>query len=345
MKKIIFSTLMLASIVAVKAQDFDVILAGSKADANKYLENYLRPFGEGQIYNMARGWSSTAKAHKFLGLDISVNVQAALIPENLQTFNFKNSDYSSFSLAGGATSTNLPTFLGGKTTQNINVTTTVNGQSARTSFLAPEGIGQGMKDAVGVVAVPLPVAQVGIGFIKNTDIKVRYFPQTSFDGVKVGVFGVGLQHEFSYLPFLKKAPFLRLAGLLAYNKVSSEYDLSNGGLAGSNQRTSIDISALTIQGMASLKFLIFEIYTSAGFIAGSSNMGVKGNYTVTYTGPPPTNLPVSSTITDPVDLNYKQSGFTNTWGLRLNLAFLKVYADYTFAKYNGAGAGIALSIR
>ena len=174
---------------------------------------------------------------------------------------------------------------------------------------------------------------------------MRYFPQTSFDGVKVGVFGVGIQHEFSYLPIIKKAPFLRLAGLVAYNKVTSEYDLSGGGLAGSNQRTAVDISALTVQGMASVKFLIFEVYASAGFIAGNSNMGVKGSYTVTYTGPPPGNQPVSATITDPVDLKYKQSGFTNTWGLRLNLAFLKVYADYTFAKYNGAGAGIALSIR
>jgi len=174
---------------------------------------------------------------------------------------------------------------------------------------------------------------------------VRYFPQTSFDGVKVGVFGVGLQHELSYLPIIKKEPFLRLAGLLAYNKVSSEYDLSDGGLSGSNQRAQVDISALTIQGMASVKFLIFEVYASAGFIAGNSNIGIKGSYTATYTGPPPANLPVTSTIVDPVDLKYTQSGFTNTWGLRLNLAFLKVYADYTFAKYNGAGAGIALSIR
>jgi hypothetical protein len=345
MKKIFFSVLMLSGVVTVQAQDFDVILSGSKADANKYLENYLRPFGEGQIYNMARGWSSTAKAHKFLGFDISVNVQAAIVPDKLQSFNFKNSEYGTFALAGGATSANLPTFLGGKTTQNINVTTTVNGQSARTTFRAPDGIGQDMKDAIGYVAVPLPVAQVGIGFIKNTDIKVRYFPQTSFDGVKVGVFGVGLQHEFSYLPIIKKAPFLRLAALVAYNRVTSEYDLSDGGLSGSNQRTAIDISALTVQGMASVKFLIFEVYASAGFIAGNSNMGIKGNYSVTYTGPPPGNLPITATITDPVDLKYKQSGFTNTWGLRLNLAFLKVYADYTFAKYNGAGAGIALSIR
>lgn len=345
MKKILFSFLMLTGAYTSQAQDFDVIIAGSKPDANKYLEGYLRPFGEGQIYNMARGWSSTAKAHKFLGFDISVNMQAAIVPDKLQTFNFRNSDYSTFSLAGGATSTNLPTFLGGKTTQDINVTTTINGQTARTTFRAPDGIGQDMKDAIGFVAVPLPVAQVGIGFIKNTDIKVRYFPQTSFDGVKVGVFGVGLQHEFSYLPIIKKAPFLRLAGLLAYNKVNSEYDLSDGGLSGSNQRAQVDISALTIQGMASVKFLIFEVYASAGFIAGNSNIGIKGSYTATYTGPPPANLPVTSTIVDPVDLKYTQSGFTNTWGLRLNLAFLKVYADYTFAKYNGAGAGIALSIR
>lgn len=340
MKKIFFSVLLLSAAVAVKAQDFDVILAGSKADANKYLENYLRPFGEGQIYNMARGWSSTAKAHKFLGLDISVNVQAAIVPDKLQSFSFNN--LSTIKLDNTAGPVNLPTFLGGKTSQLLRAEVTSNGQTYTSRFTAPEGIGQDMKDAVGFVAVPLPVAQVGIGFIKNTDIKVRYFPQTSFDGVKVGVFGVGIQHEFSYLPIIKKAPFLRLAGLVAYNKVTSEYDLSGGTVAGTNQRAVVDISALTVQGMASVKFLIFEVYASAGFIAGNSDLGVKGSYTITYAGPPPGN---QSTIVDPVDLKYKQSGFTNTWGLRLNLAFLKIYADYTFAKYNGAGAGIALSIR
>ena len=69
-------------------QDIDQIIAGSKADANKYFNNYTQPFGEGEIYNLARGWFNTARTHKFLGLDISVNVQGAIVPPEKQNFTF-----------------------------------------------------------------------------------------------------------------------------------------------------------------------------------------------------------------------------------------------------------------
>ena len=346
MKKIILFVFYIALMANLKAQDIGQIIAGSRADANKYFNSYMQPFGEGEIYNLSRGWFSTAKAHHLLGFDISVNMQTAVIPGDKQNFTFDNSDYSTFKLSGSASSASLPTFMGGTTGQQIDVTATVNGQTGTTNFTAPNGIGNDFKKNISFlpVSVPLPVAQVGIGVFKHTDIKVRYFPKTNFNNVEIGVFGVGLQHEFSdYLPFIKKAPFLHLSALAAYNKIDATYlpnlTATSKPVASTDSKINYSINSYTVQAIASVKLPIVELYTSVGYSGGKSNVDFKGNYTASYSNGS------SATVSDPVSLSYAANGLSNTWGVRLNLAFFKIYADYTFAKYNGLGAGVAFSFR
>lgn len=351
MKKIILFIFSVTIAIYTNAQDIGQILAGSKSDANKYFNSYMRPFGEGEIHNLSRGWFSTAKVHKLLGFDISINAQTVVIPGSKQNFTFNNSDYSTFKLADGGSSASVPTFMGRSTGQQIKVDTTINGQNVSTRFNAPNGIGDDFKKNISFlpISVPLPIAQIGIGLFKHTDLKIRYFPKTSFSKVEIGVFGVGLQHEFSnYLPFIKKAPFLHLAALAAYNKINASYvpDLSSGPVTSSNSKVDYGISSFTLQAIASVKLPVVEFYASLGYSTGKSNVDFKGNYTATYkTGYPPPNDKVSSTISDPISLNYTANGISNTWGMRLNLAFFKIYADYTFAKYSGLGAGLAFSFR
>lgn len=348
MKKQIFilHILFCAVTIGAKAQDIGQIISGSTADANTYLNSYLEPFGKGEILNMGRGWFSSGKVHKKFGIDVTLNVQLAIVPPERQRFTFNNSDYSTFKLKSGAASAILPTFVGDKTTQTLSVNTNVNGRNVSYEFNTPTGIGDDLKKNLPVLAIPLPVAQIGLGLFKNTDLKVRYFPKTNFGGTQVGVFGVALQHEFgNYLPFIKKIPLLHISGLLGYNSVNTIYDLTGkSGLSGSNQRAELNLSAVTVQGIASIKLAMFEVYTSLGFTTGKADASLKGSYTVTYTDRS-TGQSYSNTVTDPVALNYNNSGVSNTWGLRLNLFFLKLFADYTFANYNGLGAGVAFSFR
>lgn len=352
MKKITFLALFACASYVAQAQDFGSIVAASLPDANKYATEYMRPFGESEIYNQSRGWFSTARTHKFLGFDLSVSGQFALIPSGKENFTFKNSDYSSLRLNDATkTSATLPTFMGGATNEQIRATTTVNGQTATTTFTAPGGIGDDLKKNLSFLplASPLPVAQIGIGLFKRTDLKVRYFPKTSFDNIEVGVMGVALQHEFSnYLPFIKKVPFLHISGLVGYTKSTASYKpVFNAGSTVQNPKgnavADFEISALTVQGIVSAKFAFLELYTSIGYINGKSNLNLKGDYETTYQTPPLGSQKV--TVTDPVALGYKASGVTNTWGARFNIFFFKLYADYTFAEYNGASIGAAFSFR
>ena len=352
MKKLLSLLFITCAYITTQAQDFGQIIAGSLTDANKYAKSYLQPFGEGEIYNLSRGWYSTARTHKMLGFDISINGQFAVVPTDKQSFVFNNSDYSTFKLSGSATSASLPTFMGSSTTQVINVTNTVNGQTVSTNFTAPKGIGDDMKNNVSFVPVsdPLPVVQVGVGLFKHTDLKVRYFPKTNFSDVNIGVFGLALQHEFShYLPFIKKVPFLHLSALAGYSKINASYYPkfdANSSVQSPNAVADYSISSFTVQGIASVKFSLLELYTSIGYATGKSNINLNGDYTITYnTGYPPPNNKVTATQKDPLALSYNGSGLSNTWGIRLNLSILKIYADYTIAKYNGIGMGLALAFR
>ncbi len=341
MKKIIsLFTVLLLTFTGIKAQDIGQVISGSTADANKYLQSYLEPFGKGEILNMGRGWFTTAKTHKKLGFDITVNAQVAIIPDTKQFFTFNNSDYSTFKLKSGAASATVPTFAGDKTSQTISVNTTVDGKNVSYEFNTPQGIGADMKKAVGFVAVPLPVAQFGIGLFNNTDLKLRYFPQTNFGDVGVGVFGLAVQHEFS----LKKIPLLHVSALAGYNSTNVVYDLKNSNIAGSNQKAELKLSAFTLSGIASVKLLFFEAYTALGYTTGNADANLKGSYIINYTDKG-TGFTYSKTIVDPVALKFSNSGISNTWGLRMNVAFFKLFADYTFANYNGAGAGLAFSFR
>ena len=348
MKKILSITLclMFLGIARTNAQDLGQILAGSLPDANKYLTNYMEPFGKGEILNMGRGWFNTARVHKPLGFDITIGAQLALVPDNKQTFVFNNSDFSTFKLKTG-TSGNLQTFLGDKTTQVITVNTSVSGKPVSYEFNSIAGIGADMKKNLNFTAVPLPVIQVGLGLFKHTELKARYFPTTDFSGTQIGVFGAAIQHEFDYLPFLKRAPFFHLAALAGYNSVTTTYDMTkNSGIAGSNQKAELKINAFTLQAIASVKLSILEIYTALGYTSGTSNVNMNGTYTVNYKDASTGVVVPGPTLTNPIAVSYSNSGISNTWGARLNLFFLKVFADYTIAStYNGVGAGVSLSIR
>jgi hypothetical protein len=108
MKKIALLCLVALTATQSKAQ----VIASATADANKFVGNYLQPFGEGEINNMNRGWFSIARTHKFLGVDVSISLQSAVVPTGKQSFTFNNADYTTFKLNGGATSASLPTFMG-----------------------------------------------------------------------------------------------------------------------------------------------------------------------------------------------------------------------------------------
>ena len=138
----------------------------------------------------------------------------------------------------------------------------------------------------------------------------------------------------------------------AYTSASVEYAIKNDALTDrvsvTNGSAQFKLKTWTVQALGSLDFKIVTVYGGHGYNGGTSSFDIKGDYSLTYDiqDSEQKNLETKvDKISDPVNLDFKSSGTRATIGARLNLAFFKIFADYTLQEYNTATVGIAFSFR
>ena len=328
--------------------DFSEFLKAGSEDANTILGNYISPFAKGFGYGMTGGWYNTAKTHKSLGFDLTATVSLAKAPTKDLFYTFLQSDYNNLSVVGGG-SPELPTIFGGSTNEQLQASysETVQGQSVDVTqtFDAPGGID--VSDLGGYV--PVPMLQLGLGIVKNTDLKFRYIPtqKSKSDGYEIGLFGLGIMHDFKqWIPGLKQVP-IDLSIFVGYTQLSTDFDLSDSGLGGANQAASYDVKALTYQVLVSKKLSVITFYGGLGFNSVSSTMDITGTYEIPteVNGPTGTVVGPPLVLTNPVDQSFDSSGPRGTLGMRLKLAIVTIHADYTIQQYNTLSLGFGFSVR
>ncbi len=332
------------------SQELESILIAAE-DASKLTENYINPAVKGLMYSMNGGWFTTGKTHKKLGFDITITANASFVPSKDEMFAFIPSDYSFLDLPNGETS--LPTVMGNNNSDTaVDVRVPIDGTTnfKVASFEMPGGI----TDDLPINAVPAPMVQVGVGLPFKTDIKVRYVPTLNFDdSVEANLIGLGLQHDITqYLGPIDRLP-LSVSILAAFTKMDVAYSIDDDSIDDSvsvtNGEAAFDMKTWTVQAIGSLDFKIVTLYGSLGYNHGKSSLKMKGNYSLTYNvedgAGNPVGAPITENITDPIDLNFDANGMRGTVGARLNLAWFKIFADYTIQEYNTASAGIAFSFR
>lgn len=345
MKKIIIIFCSILSIsFHVKAQDgFENILLADPADSQKLLTAYFAPGMEGFINSMNGGWYHTAKVHKKFGFDISIGASGAQMPSDGDFFNISALGLASVS----STSTNSPSFSGDGNGVPFQVTTTIDGQTVTANFQGPSGV-----DLPGNF-VPAPAVQLNLGLPFKLEAMVRFVPEINFgddaDESSLNMYGIGLKKEITdWFGPLDKLPF-HVSLLAAYTNMTVSYgisDITSGPIRTQNALAEFDLSAYTLQAIASLNFPIINIFGGFGFNSGSSSYNMSGQYTGVFnTGFPAPNDTVTKTLAIPRNLDFDSSGFTTTLGARLSLGFFKIYGSYAIQEYNTANLGIAFSIR
>ncbi len=349
MKKLFFGLLILTALT-VKAQSFEDILSAGKEDASIYLGNYLQPLYKGIIYDLNSGWYHTGKTHKKYGFDITINASASFVPDKDKIFTFKNSDYSALELQSGLASDNLPTVMGTTSTKRISVKIPVDALGNTVPFGSHAGFKvasfetlDGIEDQL--PAIPTPMIQFGIGLPSKTDLKLRFVPSVGNEDVKFNLFGIGLQHNLlQHFKIADKNPLFNLSILGAFTTSKTVYAPKDSTI-GVNQETIIKINAYTAQLIGDIDLKIINFYAGLGYTAGSASTQVMGDYTFHYSyegiGLPDT----TAHIHNPIDINYSLSGVKATLGMRLNIVWFKIFADYTFQEYQTANAGIAFSFK
>lgn len=348
MKKIAVLCLLFLTTQLSKAQELESILLAA-GDASKLTENYIRPVMNGMMYSMNGGWYTTAKTHKTFGFDLTINANASLVPTSDEIFQFIPSEYSYTTLPNGETS--IPTVMSSsefETTVDIRVPYQGNSYKV-TSFDMPGGIAKELP----INAVPAPMVQLGIGLPSKTDLKIRYVPKLDFDAsLEAELIGVGLQHDLmQYFGPLEKLP-LNISVLAAFTNMNVTYNIADDNPSDdieiANGAAVFKMNTWTVQALGSLDFKIITFYGGLGYNNGTSSIKMKGDYTLTYDVEDNNGIPlgtVDETISDPINLNFDATGVRATIGTRLNLAFFKIFADFTMQKYNTISGGIAFSFR
>ena len=314
-----------------KAQglDLDTFLEAGIADANTLLESYLQPAFEGFGFGMNSGWYNTAKPHKFLGFDISASISLARVPDASQFYTLP-AGLSNVSLTNPSDTRRLPTIfgpnLGADDLAELRFTDDSGEELIRIS--APTGLG--IEEELPFNAVPVPMAQIGIGLFKGTELKLRYIPEQNFDDVSVKLFGIGVMHDIKqYFPADKLLPF-DLSVFLGYTSLKTSVDID----ADLDQSVEFEADAIVVQGVISKKILFFTAFAGLGYSNYDVNFNMLGTFNTE-----------SSSFTDPIQLQYKNNGIRSNIGVRLKLLFLTITGEYALQEYNTLTAGVGISIR
>ena len=341
MKNLIFSILTLSfSVTSVNAQLFDGIeniLLTSTEDARILAEGYTAPIGKTLTYALNSGWATSAKTHKKLGFGLTIGGAAPFVPDVDQVFT--PTGLTSLSVPSGS----LSTVFGKGGDQELNFSFSESVLGNEIEYEGKLSFPGGLKDELPLGTVPAPIVQASVGVVFDTDLLVRFIPSMEMQGSTFSLTGFGLKHNImQYFGPLDKLP-LNVSVLAAISKASFEYDLSDSTFGGNstNRKMTFEADTFTIQALASIDLPIISAFAGLGYNAGDSKFNVSGDYSIDYgiTGIGPRILK------DPISIASDASGVMGIVGARLNLLFLKIFANYTIQEYNTLTAGISFNFR
>jgi hypothetical protein len=188
------------------------------------------------------------------------------------------------------------------------------------------------------------MAQLGIGIYKNTDLKIRFVPNTEIGSSKFKMLGFGVLHDIKqHIPGIKLMPF-DLSVLVAYNSVQGTTDLEDGGLAkpasyDGPQEMIYKLKSWVVQALISKKFSVLTVYGGVGFSSVKTNLDVIGEYEISEGA-------ATFVLKDPLSMKFDNAKTARlTGGLRLKFGPLYLNGEYTLQKYSTYSAGLGFSIR
>jgi len=338
MRNLVLTFGLLLSMSALAQNNLEDLLAAGIEDAQRYAAGYISPGTEGMIHNMANGWIQSAEVKSPLKFDISIIGNAAFISDEHKTFTVNTADYNNLRFRDGSTVKQVATAFGENDPEIVVYSVVEDGDfTAEVEFNLPQGLA-----SVNMNVLPTAFLQGRVGVFKGTEVKLRYFPKIDQEDVEVGLFGVGLQHEFtSWLPAEKIFP-VAISGAVAYTNVAANFDFTNYEIVtGSNQRFDLDLSSWLFQIQASTKMKVINFYGGLGYVSGNSDFKVLGTYKV-VDGIPIDE--VTNEFIDPFTVKNSVSDIRGTVGANLRLGFFGMHVDYNLAKYNNVSVGLHFGI-
>ena len=355
------------------------IVKGGIDDANKLGDAYLSPLLKSFGAGLNGGWFNTAKPHGIGGFDITISANTPFAPSSDQTYDVSQLGLQKIRPTGPNTVS--PTFFGkDKEGPEVGIfakSPATNQDTMISRFNLPQGIGAHF--------IPVPTVQFNVGVGFGTEVAVRFFPTITMGSTTVGLFGFALKHDIKqWIPGVKTMPF-DMSVMFGYTSVKSSFKidaLQNPGSDSvtynpnptadyaSTQKLELNSSGWTTNLLISKKLGPITPYLGVGYQTSNSTLKMSGHYAIADVNPtfdptkgyykdPNTGIVnpnynannqnshpmVVKTISDPVSIEEKNSGFRTTLGVRIKLAVITIHGDYTFANYNVASVGVGLNLQ
>ena len=135
------------------------------------------------------------------------------------------------------------------------------------------------------------------------EVKARFLPKLKFDDAKIGLFGAGLQYDFTkMLPADKILP-VAISAVIGYTNLNGEYDFTELSIIdGSDQRVEASFNTWNFSAVVSTRNIpVINFYGGIGYITGKSDIDFLGTYEA--------NGPFfSETVVDPFSVSQNASG-------------------------------------
>lgn len=335
MKKLFFLGFLALSLNANAQSNANIVFAAGLDDANRFFNDYVSPVSEGMLHNLAGGWFNSADAKPLGGFEISVIGNVALTNDDKKSFILNTEDYENLQFNDGSVFNSVSTGLGDIEGVLVYVEGEIApGVSERSDFELPTGLA-----SENINFVPSAFLQVSVGLIKGTEIKARFLPNIKTDEASIGMFGLGLQHDFTKLLPADKIWPVAVSGIIGYTHLNGNYDFRGTDvIAGENQEMDVEMDTWLFQAVVSTKLPVINVYGGVGYMTGKSKIDLLGTYSVRQG-------PFQQTYEDPFSVNTKTSGVRGNVGLKLKLGFFRLNADYTMAEFNSLSLGLNFGFR
>lgn len=336
MKKLIAMLSYFVIISTANSQEsIDDLLAAGIDDAKRFSTAYFTPATDGIAYGINAGWFNKAKAPKRFGIEISIVGNASFIKSENKSFTMVATDYENVRFEDGSTSRTVATALGNNDPDVVVVVTYDDPIFAdqEVELTLPTGIG-----AEGVNLIPTAFLQASFSPFKGTQVKGRFFPKIKTDEVDLGLYGFGIQQEFTaWLPAHNIFP-VAISGLVAYTHLNGSYDFTETNIVeGENQQVETEVNTLLFQLIAGTKLKVINFYGAVGYLDGKATTNLSGVYRVSD------GTTTSANIVNPFSIDSKTSGVTTTLGANLKLGFFGLNASYTIAEFDNVSVGLNFS--
>ncbi|HEX8562846.1 MAG TPA: DUF6588 family protein [Flavobacterium sp.] len=233
------------------------------SDALFFSGQYLTPATDAAIYQASSAWVLTPQKKKLWDVSLSLHTNVFFVPKSNRTLTINNSDFSFFTIEGGATSALVPTALGDDS--QIFLTGQIeDGENSNTVRLeTPQGI-----DAEVMV---YPYLQGSVGLLYGTELTLKYSTKVKLKHGNYQVYGAGFKHNLSQYFEKLEAKNLYLSAFAGYSKEEISFNFldteTTYGSLGLNE-ISGKVDTWQFQVNGSKKWNKFELMT--GLIANTS---------------------------------------------------------------------------